>query len=235
MAVVTLIIPIILFLVMLVVPIFELVGLINGFEFLLYNEMAIVITQTVLAFAAMLAILIIRPEYGRTGRIFWMLITPLALINAICFTDSQWAFSILFAIAWSVFCFIIYLNYVPDSIFKAMSAVISVLLAIGLVVMYLIFGIFRPITDKYEITESFSSPNGELIAEEKLVDGIFSDKMRVTVRKVDPEAEAILGYYISDEITVYEGEDYETETAKISWKDDSILIINDTEYAIVFE
>ncbi len=235
MVVASILIPIILFLALSVVPVFEIVGLSMGLDFWLYNEMVVVIVQSSLALIAMIAILIMRPEYGVTGKIFWMLLTPLALINAICFTESQWAFSILFAIFWSICCFVIYLNFVPDSVFKAISAVFSVLLAVALVVLYLIYSVFIPATDNSEITESFVSPNGEIVAEEKAVDGIISDSMIIEVHKINPEIEAVLGYYEQDSIVVYEGEAYETETAKISWKDDSTLIINDVEYNIVFE
>ena len=103
MVVASILIPIILFLALSVVPVFEIVGLSMGLDFWLYNEMVVVIVQSSLALIAMIAILIMRPEYGVTGKIFWMLLTPLALINAICFTESQWAFSILFAIFWSIF------------------------------------------------------------------------------------------------------------------------------------
>lgn len=232
MTVAALLITIILFAVMLVVPVFELIGLIMGLEFIICNEIVVVISQASLALAAMVALLIIKPEYGRAGRIFWLLLPPLALINAICFTNSQWPFSIVLAILWSVCCFVVYVKFVPDSGFKATSAVFSVLLAVALVVMYIIYGIFMPVTDKSDVTESFLSPDGSLVAEEMSVDGVFSDSMRIEVRKVNPDIEAGLGYYVSDSIVIYEGEAYETETAKISWKDNNTLVVNGTEYPL---
>ena len=66
-------------------------------------------------------------------------------------------------------------------------------------------------------------------------DGIITDSMIVEVRKANPEIDAFLGFYQRDSIVIYEGEAYETETAKISWKDDNTLLINGTEYQIVFE
>lgn len=234
MTIASIIISIVLFLMFLVVPIFELVGFVDGLDFLLYNEPTIVIIQASVALVAMIVLLIMHHEFGITEKIFWNFIPPLAIGNAICFAEAQWNISVVFAIVWSLCCFIVYLKFIPDGFFKAMSAVFSVLLTTAFVVMYLVFGVFMPITDKATVTETFTSPDGTYIAEEKAVDGTFSDKMRVDVKMANPVSDVWLGCYVYDSIEIYEGESYETETAKISWKDNSTLVINGNEYKISF-
>ncbi len=235
MAVAMLLIPIILFIAMLILPVFELVGLILGLDFVLFSEPAVVITQAVLIFAAMIAFLIINPEFGRTERILFIWLLPLSLLNALSFTGAEWGLSVVFAIVWAVCCLVMYIKFVPDGVFKAISAVCSILIAVAFVVMYLIFSVFQPITVDKTVTETQESPSGEYIAEEIAVDGIFSDKMQIIVKKANPVANAVLGCYEDKSIVIYEGEFHETEVSKFSWKDDSTIIINDEEYPVSFK
>lgn len=235
MAITMLVIPIVLFVIMAIIPIFELIGLILGLDFVIYNEPAVVITQAVLVFATMIAFLIINPELKRTARIFLIWLLPVSLLNALSFTGGQWGFSFIFAIVWSVCALVLCLRFVPDGVFKAISAVCSVLISVVFVVMFLIYSVFQPLTVDKTVTETQSSPNGELIAEEMAVDGIFSDRMQLTVRKAEPVAKAVLGQYEEKAIIIYEGEIHETEVSKFSWKNDTTLIINGEEYNVSFD
>ena len=235
MAITMLVIPIVLFLIMAIIPIFELIGLILGLDFVIYNEPAVVITQAVLVFATMIAFLIINPELKRSARIFLIWLLPVSLLNALSFAGGQWGLSFIFAIVWSVCALILYLKFVPDGVFKAISAVCSVLISVVFVILFLIYSVFQPLTVDKTVTETQSSPNGEFIAEEIAVDGVFSDKMQLTVRRSEPVAKAVLGRYEEKAIVIYEGEAHETEVSKFSWKDDSVIIINDNEYGVSFD
>ena len=235
MAVAMIVIPIVLFVLMAILPIFELVGLILGLDFVLYAEPVIVITQTVLIFATMIAFLIIEPELKRTSRIMLIWLLPISLLNALSFVSAQWSLSFLFAIVWSVCAFVLYLKFVPDGVFKAISAVCSVLISLTFVVLFLIYSVFQPLTVDKTVTESKASPNGELVAEELAVDGVFNDKMQIIVKRSDSVAKAVLGSYEEKPIVIFEGEIHETETARFDWKDDSTLVIKGEEYSVSFE
>jgi len=52
---------------------------------------------------------------------------------------------------------------------------------------------------------------------------------------VGPKTKAVLGRYDYLPIEIYKGEDYETETIVIEWKDDSTLLIAGKEYPVKFE
>lgn len=235
MAIAMLVIPIVLFVIMSIVPIFELVGLILGLDFVLYNEPAVVITQAILVFGTMIALLIITPELKRAARIFLIWLLPVSLLNALSFAGGEWGLSVVFAIVWSVCSLVMYLKLVPDGVFKAASAVFSVLIAVAFVIMFLIRGVFQPLMVTKTVTEAHNSPNGEIIAEEIAVEGVFSDKMQIIVRKAEPKAKAVLGCYEEKTVVIYEGAIHETEISKFSWKDDSTLLINSEEYSVSFD
>lgn len=231
----TLVIPIVLCVLFIIVPVFELVGLICGLDFVLYNEVAVAWVQTVLAVGSAVAIFIMKPKYEKAGRIFCMLLPPISVLNAICFANSEWKLAVIFAVLWSVSCYAIYIKFVPDSGFKALSAVFTVLFAIAFVLLYIIFGIFFPLVSTANVSESYTSPNGELVAELQTEKSFFSEKAVVEVYKAEPDVRAVIGCYESYPIEIYEGESHEVHTATISWKDNSTLVINDTEYPVVFE
>lgn len=232
MVVASLVLPIVLFIVMLIFPIFELVGLITGLDFVIANEMVWAIVLASLSFAVMMAILIMRTEYGITGKIFWNLLPPMALLNAIAFADGEWGFSIICAVIWSLCCFVTYLRAIPDSGFKATSAVFSVLFAIIWVVLYLYNAVFNPIVDSFEVRDQLTSPDGEIMVEVQLVKGIIEDSTRIQAKKINPEKKSFMGSYVVDDLTIYEGAEYETDTVKLNWANDNTLIINDVEYPI---
>lgn len=233
--IISLILPIVLCVVFIIVPVFELVGLLKGLDFQLYAERAMVIIQAVLALGSMIALLIMRPEYGNTGKIFLMLALPVSLLNALCFTNSEWALSILFAVVWCVCVFVLYYKFVPDSGFKAFSAVVSVLTAVAVVVLYLWSIIYGSFVHKFTVTESVGSMNGTYIAELGTDDSLFGTSAAVYVKKAEPEIDTFMGYYTSDPMLAYEGEDYEIKTIILSWLDDETLIINDAEYKVIVE
>ncbi len=233
MKAVILAIPIVLCVLLLIVPIFELVGLVNGVDFFLHNEIVMVIIQTVLTGGAAVALFIIKPEYEKTGRIFIILLAPISLINALCFADCEWGYSIIFAVVWSACAFAMYYKFVPDSGFKATSAVFSVLLAVALVVLYAWNMIYGSLINKRTIEETYPSMDGTYIAEAGTSKSLIGTKTTVYITKADPAADSFIGYYQVKPVKIYEGEEYEIKTASISWLDDSTVIVNDQAYRAV--
>lgn len=233
MKAVMLAIPIVLCVLLLIVPIFELVGLINGLDFILNNEPAIVITQTVLIVGATVALFILKPEYERTGRIFLILLAPIALLNTLCFADCEWAYSVIFAVVWGGCAFAMYYRFVPDSNFKAASAVFSVLITVTFAALYLWNIIYVSFINERTVESTYSSMNGTYVAEVGTSKSLVGTKMTVYIAKADPESKNILGYYQAKPAKIYDGEEYEVKTAVISWLDDETVIINDEAYRSV--
>lgn len=233
MKIACLVIPIVLCVILLIVPVFELVALVNNLDFSLYNELVMPIIQASLAVGGVIALCVMKPEYGRTGKIFGNLLTPIALLNALCFVDCQSFVTVLLAAVWVCGCFAIYLKFVTDSFFKATSAVFSVLLTIAFVSLYLVVNVLGNVANERTVSEKIDSPNRALYAEIAAVDALFGEKMEVTVCDAQP-AGAFLGSYTYKPQTVYEGEPHETQTADVVWFDNDTLLINGTEYNVVF-
>ncbi len=234
MKILKLAIPIALCVIFLIVPLFELVGLLNGLDFNLYNEMVIGIVQTVLAVAALVGLLILKPEYGWTGIIFLMLALPISLLNAMCFVGGSWVGSIFLAIIWCGCILTLYIRFVPDNAFKAMSAVLSVLITVAIVVIYL-WGLVSGFMGSDTVEETIPSPNGKYVLEITTEESLLSSKMAVKVRLASPVSGALLGDYSADAVTVYEGEPHEADTAKIEWKNESTIVIDGNEYVVSFK
>ena len=216
-------------------PIFELIALLTDLEFTLYSDLVISIIQTVLSVGAAVAIFIMRPELGVTEKILLNIITPLSIINALCFIESDGIAPIILVVISALSMFALYVKFVPDSAFKATSAVFSVLLTIGFVVGYLVIGLLGDVINERNVTETIESSDGVYIAEISSVKGILGDEMEVRVYPAEAKARVLIGSYTYSPISLYTGEPHETQTANIEWKDNATLVINGQEHNIVFE
>ncbi len=237
MKIASLVIPIVLCVLFIILPIFEFVAYSNNLDFSLYNEKAIVITESVLAVGSAIAIFIMRQRYNWVGQLFVILLLPITVANAFCFVNGEWDKSIFVSLIMVVAVLAIYLFFVPDSIPKALSAIISVLLAVGIVVTYVMFVIFLPKAFPRDVQKELPSPEGTYVAEVMLYteNPIEGEKTVVEVYQVGPQKKAVLGRYDYRPTEIYKGEDYEIETIVIEWKDDSTLVIAGEEYPIKFE
>lgn len=222
-------IPIILCILFVIVPVFELIGVINGLDFVLENEIITVSVQAFFAVAAAVILFITKPEYNRTGRAFLMLLIPISLFNTLCFVDSSRNYSILIAVISFSCLFALYIKFVPDSRIKATSAVFSVLIAICIAVIYL-FNLFSGIIVEQETITTLDSPMGTYTAYIYSEESPLSSKSSFEIKKNVPEIKAIIGNYFKKNDVIYEGEAYEAKTAKVSWQDDNTFIINEKEY-----
>ncbi len=230
-----LVISILLCVLFVILPIFELIALLTDLDFTLYSGLVIPIIQTVLSVGAVIALFIMRPEFGLTEKILCNLITPLSLLNALCLIGYDGIATIILAVICCGCMFAIYVKFVPDSAFKATSAVFSVLLTIGFVVSYLVIGLLGDVVTERNVTETIESGDGVYIAEISSVKGLLGDEMEVRVYPSEAKARVLIGAYTFAPISVYTGEPHETQTADIEWKDGSTLLINGQEYNIVFD
>lgn len=228
-------IPIILCVIFIIVPILRLIGLICDLDFVFYNEAAIVITQAVLAIGAAVALFVVKPKYSNTGRIFLILSAPISLLNALCFADAEWKLSIIFAVVWSGCIFASYLKFTPDSSFKAIAAVVSVLLAITLVVCFIVGIVYNAFVHSFAVYESIDSMHGTYRADLGTSENVLGTKTEIYINKNEPEFKVILGCFYVKPIQVFEGEDYEIKTVTIDWLDDSTVIINGDPYKVTEE
>lgn len=232
MVIACLVIPIVLCIFLAIVPIMELIAMLTGYDFILYSQLVIPIIQTVLSIGAVVALYYMKAEFGRTETIFGNLLTPVALLNALYFVNSDSIAAVIMAVIWTVCAFIIYLKFVPDSGFKATSAVFSVLLALAFVGLFLVVNVIGGLINTKTVNDTIESPDGSLAADICTVGAILGDKTEITVRHTEPKAKVLIGYYAHKEVLVYSGEDHEAQTATVHWLDDDTIMINSNEYTI---
>ncbi len=231
-----LVITIVLCVLFIILPIFEFIAWVGDINFTLYSELVIPIIQTVIAVGSAIAVFIMRPEFGIAEKIFANLLTPIALLNALCFIDCNSIVPIILAIVCCGALFAIYIKFVPDGFFKATSAVFSVLLSVAFVVGYLVIGVLGDVVTERSVTETIESGDGTYVAEISLANSILiGEEMEVRVYPAEPKVRAFIGSYTYDPISVYTGQPHETQTATVEWKDDSTLVINGEEHKISFE
>jgi hypothetical protein len=223
--------PILLCIIFLTVPIFELVGIINGFDFVIANDILTVSIQAFFALAALVTLFVLKPECKTAEKIFLLLLPPISLLNAFCFLDTEWKFSILVAVFSAVCVFVIYAKFVPDSGFKATSAVFSVFIAIVIVVIYL-WNLFAGFLVTKEVANTITSINGTYSATVYSEENPLSSKACVEVTKNTPEQNVFIGSYFKKSKIVFEGEAYQAKTATIFWKDDATIVVGNIDYNV---
>ncbi|MBR6783225.1 MAG: hypothetical protein IKM32_00880 [Clostridia bacterium] len=225
-------IPILLCVIFAIFPIFELFALCLNLEFRIHGEIAMAVIYALLAVASAVLSLVYKLKYNRAGRILLIISAPLSLLSALCFACGEWGGSVIFAIIWVVCVFLLYIKFVPDSNFKAITAAISVLLGITVVVCYLVSVIYTAFFSSVSVESVYPSIEGNYQAELGTEESLLSTKTVVYITRTDSEASVVFGSYWKKPILVYEGEDYEYKTAQIVWLDESTVIINGEEYAV---
>lgn len=227
-------IPIAICVIFAIVPIFKAIGSMIGLDFLLYNEVLIAILQAVLAIGAVVAIFILKPKYSTLPRLCLLLSTPISLLNALCFASGEWGGSMICALIWCGCIFALYLKFVPDSVVKALSAIVSVLVLIVICVVYVWSLISGAISD-VKVKSTYKSLDGTYIAEVRIEDSLLSSKSSIYIKRAEAEFGAFLGSYHAPEMLVFEGEAHEAETVMINWLDDETVVINGEAYKINVE
>ncbi|MBR5285826.1 MAG: hypothetical protein IKU30_02915 [Clostridia bacterium] len=215
-------------------PLYELIGFLTELEFSLYSEKAISILQALLAIGAVVSVFIFKPRFVLYEKLCLLFAFPLSIINVFSFIDGEWGGAVILAIISCGCIFAIYLRFLPDSVAKAISAIVAVLLAIVVCIVFiwnLVSGVIsdRKLDDKYE------SLNKTFVAEVFIEESLISTKTVVTVRPSEAEFGAIIGCFSAPEMIVFEGEAHAAETIMINWLDDETVIINGDAYKINIE
>lgn len=228
------VVPIAVLVFFMLLPLYELVGFLTELEFSLYSEKAISILQTLLAIGAVVSVLIFKPKFVFYERLCLLFAFPLSIINVFSFIDGEWSGAVILAIISCGCIFTIYLRFLPDSVLKAISAIIAVLLTIVVCIVFiwsLISGVIsdRKLDDKYE------SLNKTYVAEVFVEESLISTKTVVVIRPTEAEFGAMLGSFSAPEMVVFEGEAHDAETIMINWLDDETVIINGDAYKINIE
>lgn len=227
-------IPILLCTMLILIPVMEFIGLVTNTDFNLYNEIATVIVQTVLCVGAVTALFIIKPRYGKAGRIFVILLLPFSLANGLCFADPAWGWSILFVLIICGCSLAIYIRFSRDSVGKAVSAVLSVLAAIALVVLYVYNLVYNSFFSDITVIRSIGSPDESYVAEVISDASVLGDKTRVRIKQSEQRFGALIGGFSEKSQLIYTGEDYEIDTVRISWTNEKTVAVNGTEYEVSF-
>ena len=227
-------IPIALLVFFIILPFYELIGFLTELDFTVNGEKAISIIQALIAIGSTVALFIFKPRFVFWEKMCLLAAFPLSLINAFSFIDGEWIGSLIFAVISCGCIFAIYLKFLPDSVIKAISAIISVLLAILICIVFvwkLVSGVMtdRILEDKYE------SLDGRFVAEVYIEESLISSKAIVVVKPVEPEFSALFGSFSAPEMIAFEGESHMAETIMINWLDEETVIINGDAYRINIE
>lgn len=217
-----------------ILPLYELIGFLTELEFSLYSEKVIVILQALFAIGATVSVFIFKPKFAIGERSCLLLAFPLSILNVFSFIGGDWSGSIILAIISCGCVFAVYLRFLPDSVIKAITAIIAVLLAITVCIVFiwsLISGVWseRKLEDKYE------SLDKTYVAEVFVEESLISTKTVVVIRPAEAEFGAILGSFSAPEMIVFEGEAHAAETIMINWLDDETIVINGDAYKINVE
>lgn len=228
-------IPIVLCVMLIFVPFMELLGIITNTEFNLYNEIATVIVQTVLCVGAVIALFIIKPRYGKAGRFFVILLLPISLLNGLCFVKPEWGWSILFVLLLCGCSLAIYIRFSRDSVGKAVAAVVSVLVAIALAVLYVYNLVYTSFFSDITVVNTIASPDESYVAEVVTDASVLGDKTRVRIKPSEQCFGVLIGGFSDKAQVIYTGEDYEVDTVRISWINEKTVAVNGTEYEVLFD
>lgn len=227
-------VPTVLLVVFMILPVYELIGFLTELEFSLYSEKLIVILQAILAIGAVVALFIFKPKLELWEKACLLLTFPLSIVNAFTFVNGVWGGSIIFALISCGCIFAIYLKFLPDSVLKAISAIVSVLLTIVICIVFVWNLISGALTDRIP-DDKYESLNGTFVAEVYIEESLISSKTVVVIKRTEPEFGAFFGSFHSPEMTIFEGEEHAAETIMINWLDDETVIINGEAYRINVE
>ena len=227
-------IPIALLAVFIILPFLELIGFLTELDFTVYSEKVLSILQSLLAIGAVVAVYIFKPRFEFWEKLCLLAALPFVIINAFTFVNGEWGGAVIFALISCACVFVLYLKFLPDSVLKAISAIVSVLLAILLCIVFLWNLISGAISDR-KLEDKYESLNNVFVAEVFIEESLISSKAVVVIRPVEPEFGALFGSFSAPEMVVLEGEAHIAETVMINWLDDETVVINGDAYKINIE
>ncbi len=227
-------IPIALLVVFAILPLYEFIGFMTELEFTLYSEKLIAILQAVIAIGAVVAVFIFKPRFEVWERICILFAFPLSIVNVFTFEDGEWYGSLIFAVISCGCIFAIYLKFLPDSVFKAISAIVAVLLTIVICIIF-VWNLVSGAISERKLDDKYESLNNVFVAEVYIEESLISSKTVVVVKRTEPEFGAMLGSFSAPEMIAFEGEEHAAETIMINWLDDETVIINGEAYRIDVE
>lgn len=224
--------PIVLCALFALMPLFEFIALCTGLDFRINAELALAVIFALLSAAALAFSLVYKPKYNKAGKILLTLALPLSILTALSFVTGSNNWSFLFALIWCGCALLLYIKFVPDSNLKALSAIVSVLLAIAFAVIWLWGLISTAFISDITVHSEHPSIDGYYKAEVCVSDSLIGSKTVVRISRAEKEFGVLLGRFWQYPTEIYEGEDYEYKTVQINWLDESTVIINGNEYVI---
>ena len=227
-------IPIALAVIFAILPFCELIGFLTELDFTLYSEKLIAILQALIAVGSVVAVFIFKPRLVSHERLCLLFAFPISIINVFTFIGGEWYGSLIFAVISCGCVFAIYLKFLPDSVLKAISAIIAVLLTIILCIVF-VWNLVSGVISERKSEGKYESLNNVFVAEVYIEESLISSKTVVVVKPTEPEFGALIGCFKAPEMIAFEGEEYAAETVMINWLDDETVIINGEAYKINIE
>lgn len=222
--------PITLFSVFAITPLLRLIALMCGVDFVLYSEPFICILQLLVSIAAVTLCYVYKPRFATWGNALIAASLPFAAGNCICLLNGNWGASPYFSLVCTAGVIIVYAKFIPDSGFRALTAVASVLLATAFVALAIWSMISGIISVEKTVESNVESIDGEYYAEIAIEKTLLGAKTVITVKPSDSSFGFIIGAFWEKDYVIYEGEDYIAKTASVNWLDERTLVINGTEY-----
>ncbi|MBQ5837812.1 MAG: hypothetical protein IIW39_03985 [Clostridia bacterium] len=216
------------------IPLHELIAFLTELDFTVYSEKAFSIIQAIIAIGSAVAVFILKPRFNAWERICILITFPMSIVTAFTFLNGEWGGAFVFALISCGCIFAIYLKFLPDSVLKAVSAIVAVLLTIVICIVFVWNLISGALTDRI-LDDKYESLNGTFVAEVYIEESLISSKTVVAIKRTESEFGLIMGSFFAPEIIAFEGEEHEAETIMINWLDDETVIINGEAYRINVE
>lgn len=227
------ILGILLFVLTILLPLGKLFSSFGGYTFELSNVTAFAIVTAV--FSICLVILSLKDRSACENgflRVFFVLLTPLSLVNAVCYIFENSGIGIVFCNLLSMgSCLFLTIKYGKPLMLKITVLVLSVLMIIpagGI----LFIGVSIENFGQDVVMKSVESPNGLYYAEvTERNQGALGGNTVVNVYE-DKGIDALVFKTTKRPRSVYIGEWRESENMIIYWKDDHCLVIHSVKYVI---
>ncbi len=214
-------------------PICRIISAVCGYDFTLRNYPVFIVALAVVSVIAAVLLLSRKILLTKVQAVCSALLPPLSAINGLfLMIDSRWNASVLFALVCFGCSVLILVNFAQPRPLKIISAILSVLLVLFLLLSALILHVFVNFVNK-TIVKTVTSPQNTYIA--KVIDsdqGALGGNTLVDVWNCEKTVDLFLCKFSKSPIRVYTGKWGEAENMQIIWKEEHILRINSKEYEI---
>lgn len=221
--------PFLLFLCYSILPLFSIIGWIAGYHFVLrsYPVCSIILAATSLT--ASVFLFVSKLKSSKIGTVFSALLLPMSAVNGIdSLAHSDAKLTVIFTLIGCGCAAAVFFKFAGPLALKIISGILSVLLL--LLLMFL--SVLRNFSSN-TVVRSVSSPQNTYVAE--VIDndqGALGGNTLVDVKDNGKTIDLFVGRFSKPPVRVYTGKWGEFTNMQITWKNESVLVIDGKEYRI---